>query len=390
MQHSSYLLLLFALFVFPRALQRLRIPTAITSFTLGGICAMQFGWFAQDQTVSLFATLGIVSLFLFAGLDVEFRELREHALTLGLHIGIQILSLVVAVLALMRVLELEFRPATLVALALLTPSTGFILDALDGFGLPPVVRFWIKSKAIATELVALGLLFVCLQSRSAVSLGFSLVALVAMVVLLPLLFRGFAALVLPHAPKSEFSFLILVATACGVLTYELGVYYLVGAFVVGMAAQRLRERLPAMASERMLASVESFSSLFVPFYFFNAGLGLRAEDFSLSALGAGLAFAVVGIGLRLVPLWLHRRIAFGDSLRRSLLVGVPMLPTLVFTLVIAGILRERFAISPTIFGGLVVYTILNSLLPGIVFRRPLPEVEDELLLEAAPGQSPGA
>jgi Kef-type K+ transport system membrane component KefB len=389
-QHYSYLILLFVLFVVPRALQRLRIPTAITSFTLGAICALQLGYFVQDQTVKLFATLGIVSLFLFAGLDVEVRELRQHALILVQHVFIQVLTLAALVVALMRVVELEIRPATLVALALITPSTGFILDALDGLGLPPVARFWIKSKAIATELVALVVLFVCLQSRSAQSLTLSLVALITMVAVLPLLFRSFAAIVLPHAPKSEFSFLMLVAVACGVVTYELGVYYLVGAFVVGMAAQRLRERLPALASERMLASVESFSSLFVPFYFFNAGLGLRAEDFGLAALGVGLLFGVVGISLRLFPLWLHRRVAFGDSFKRSLLVSVPMLPTLVFTLVIAGILRERFAISSAIFGGLVVYTILNSLLPGIVFRRALPEVEDELLLEGVePSRTPG-
>jgi Kef-type K+ transport system membrane component KefB len=177
---------------------------------------------------------------------------------------------------------------------------------------------------------------------------------------------------------------MMIAVACAVVTYELGVYYLVGAFVVGMAAQRLRERLPAIASEKMLSSVEAFSSLFVPFYFFNAGLGLRAEDFTLSALGLGMVFGCVGFVVRIVPNWLHRRLVFGETFRRSLLVSVPMLPTLVFTLVIAGILRDRFGIGATVFGGLIVYAILNSLLPGLVFRRSLPVISDELLEERAP------
>lgn len=383
MQHYSYLILLFALFVVPRVLQRFRIPTAITSFALGAICTLQFGFFQVDSTVKLLATLGIVSLFLFAGLDVEFKELRQHAIVLVQHLAIQVVSLTLLSFAMAWLFELDSRPATLVALALLTPSTGFILDALDSFGLPERVRFWIKSKAIATELVALGVLFVSLQSSSAQALAVSSLVLVTMVALLPLVFRGFAAVVLPHAPKSEFAFLMMVAVACGVVTYELGVYYLVGAFVVGMAAQRLRERLPTMTSEKMISSVEAFASLFVPFYFFNAGLGLRAEDFTLKALGVGLLFGVVSILLRLVPLWLHRRIVFGESIRRSLLVGVPLMPTLVFTLVIAGILRERFQIGAELFGGLVVYTILNSLIPGFVFHTLLPEVEDELMQENA-------
>ncbi len=198
---------------------------------------------------------------------------------------------------------------------------------------------------------------------------------------LPFLFRLFAIAVMPHAPKSEFSFLLMVAVACGVITYELGVYYLVGAFVVGMSAQRLRKAIPTLASERMLSSVEAFASLFVPFYFFNAGMQLGADDFSPAALGMGLLFCVVGISMRLVPNWLHRKLVFGEGLRESLLVGTPMLPTLVFTLVIAEILRERFAISANLYGGLVIYAILNSLIPGLILHMRLPDVEDELMQE---------
>ncbi len=382
LQHYSYLGLLFALFVVPRVLQRFRIPTAITSFALGALCSLQLGYFLEDQTVKLLATLGIVSLFLFAGLDVELRELREHAAVLLQHVGIQVASLALLAIGLVWQFQLPNQQATLIALALLTPSTGFILDTIDSFGLPEKVRFWIKSKAIATELVALGVLFVTLQSSSARMLGFSSIILVAMLVFVPVVFRVFAVVVMPHAPKSEFAFLLMVAVACGVITHELGVYYLVGAFIVGMSAQRLRKGIPTLASEKMLSSVEAFASLFVPFYFFNAGMELRAGDFSLAALGIGLLFCVVGISMRLVPNWLHHRLVFGEGLRESLLVGAPMLPTLVFTLVIAGILRERFSIGSHLYGGLVIYAILNSLIPGLLLRMRLPEVEDELLQES--------
>lgn len=381
MEKYSYLILLVALFIVPRALQRLRIPTAITSFALGGASALYLGQFVGDPTVRLLALLGIVSLFLFAGLDVELEDLRRNWRVLVQHVAIQLGSLALVGFALARTFDLAPRSATLVALALLTPSTGFILDSLAGFGLSPRVAFWIKTKAIAAELVALAVLFVTLQSSSASSLWTATACLAGIVALLPLVFRLFASTVLPYAPKSEFAFLMMVAVACGVATYELGVYYLVGAFVVGMAAQRLRARLPAMSSERMLVAVEAFASLFVPFYFFHAGSQLRAEDFSFAALLVGLLFVFVGITLRVVPAWIHRRMVFGEEARETLQISVPMLPTLVFTLVIGGILRERFSISESIYGGLIVYAIVNSVLPGLVFRTSLPEVEDELLQE---------
>ena len=246
---------------------------------------MGFGLFVHDATVELLSTFGIVSLFLFAGLDAEVDELRREARVLVEHLLIRL------------------RAAWGVAWAVVAPPRP--LTAAGGArgarpahalgGLHPRVRgpagrvsererFWIRSKAVASELVALGVLFVTLQSTSAATLGVSALALVAMIVLLPLLFEAFARRIVPHAPKSEFAFLVMLAVVCAYATRELGVYYLVGAFVVGMAAQEFRERLPAFASEKMLDAVESFASLFVPFYFLHAGLPLRREDFGLDAL----------------------------------------------------------------------------------------------------------
>lgn len=71
-QEVMYVILLFALFVLPRMMARLRIPTAITGFGLGVVAGMGFGLFTHDPTIELLSTFGIVSLFLFAGLDVDF------------------------------------------------------------------------------------------------------------------------------------------------------------------------------------------------------------------------------------------------------------------------------------------------------------------------------
>lgn len=34
-------------------------------------------------------------------------------------------------------------------------------------------------------------------------------------------------------------------------------------------------------------------------------------------------------------------------------------------------MRERFAISPVLFGALLLYAALTTLLPSLVFRRPM-------------------
>lgn len=380
--------LLFALFVVPRLLIRYRLPTAVTSLALGAAAGLGYGWFQNDTTIRLLSGLGIVALFLFAGLDVSFEELRRERGIVVQHLVILGLTLALVTCAAWLWLGLPLRPAILVALALLTPSTGFILDSLASLPITERERFWVKSKAVAAELLALGVLFFTLQSATLARLAISTLALAALVAVLPLLFRLFASWIAPYAPKSEFSFLVILAVFAAMVTLRLGVYYLVGAFVVGLVAQRFREELPALASERMLHAVEAFAVFFIPFYFFSAGLHLHRDDFSLHALLLGVAFLGVILPFRLVVVGLHRRVALKERFAHGARVAASMLPTLVFTLVIAGILRDRFDVAPEIFGGLIVYTLANTLVPGFALREPVPEfgpVTEEL---PAPGHRP--
>ncbi|MHB1095269.1 MAG: cation:proton antiporter [Gemmatimonadaceae bacterium] len=384
----GYVVLLFGLFVVPRVLQRWRVPTAISAFALGVGAGAGLGLFEHDQTLHLLATFGIVGLFLFAGLEVDINDLRRGARIVFQHLAVRVVMLVVVALLLSMSLNLESRQTALLALALLIPSTGFILDSLGTLGLTAEEAYWVKTKAIATELLALAMLFVVMQSTSAARLTGATLMMIALIAVIPPIFRLFAVAVAPWAPKSEFAFLVMMAIVVAFATRQLGAYYLVGAFVVGVAAERLRSDLPAAASERLLHAVEVFASFFAPFYFFSAGAGLPRDVFSLLALGYGLLITAVTIPFRLASVLMQRRLALREPMRASLRIAVPLLPTLVFTLVIAGILRERFALSDTYVGALVVYAVLNTTVPGIYMRTPTPTYDAPTLPDVrAPSES---
>jgi Kef-type K+ transport system membrane component KefB len=340
------------------------------------------GYFTQDETVHLLATFGIAALFLFAGLDVDGGSLRREARILSEHLLIVSLTVTGAAGVMMGIFPLSTREAVLVGLALVTPSCGFILDSLSSLGVSSEEGYWIRTKAIASELLALGVLFVTLQSTSISRLGISAIALLAMAAFLPVLLRFLASRVSSYAPNSEFAFLLMVAVIFAYATRQLGVYYLVGAFLVGITARRMREQLPRLASDQNLHAVEVFASFFVPFYFFNAGLGISREALSWEALGIGLAFAGVSIPVRIGLVLLQRRVRLSEAWSQAMRVAVPMIPTLVFTLVLAEILRAEFSISPSLFGGLIVYAALTTILPAMVFRAPRAafEIEQDMLL----------
>lgn len=364
-----YLLLIFGLLVVPRALQRLRLPAPITCLLLGVGAMLLWGTDTHDPVVALLSALGISSLFLFAGLEVDFATLRQGAGRLLIHLVVRAVALGVAGWLAWRFLGLGWQASVLVSLALLTPSTGFILDTLERMGLDEGERFWVTSKAIAGELLALAILFVALKADNGLAFGVSTAAMVGLLVGLPLLFIALGRWVVPHAPGSEFSLLVMVGMVAAYFTYRLGVYYLVGAFIAGLTARVLQERMPKLTAHDNIHALRLFATFFVPFYFFHAGTLISRDALSVEALLIGLVITAVVLPLRVGMTWLQRRLVFRESAASALRVSVSLAPTLVFTLVIAQILYERFQLPGPLFGGLVLYTVLNTMLPSLILKQ---------------------
>jgi len=367
----AYLGLIFALIVIPRALQRFRLPAPLSSLALGMAATLLLGPGYHDATLVLLATLGISSLFLFAGLEVDVDGLRRGRGPLLVHLAMRSLLLGAVTFGGMRQFGFAWNTSLLLALALLTPSTGFILESLARLGLDDDERYWVTIKAIGSEILALAVLFVVLQSDSAAHLGISTLAIFAMIIGIPLLFALLGRLVVPYAPGSEFSLLVMVGLVAAYLTDKLGVHALVGAFLAGFIAQLLRKRMPGLASPENLRAIQLFASFFIPFYFFVAGLGVPAAALQWDALRLGAAITAVALPLRIGVVWCQRRFIRGETATGSLRVATALSPTLIFTLVLANILRERFHISDTLYGALLVYAALSTLLPSFVLAKPV-------------------
>jgi Kef-type K+ transport system membrane component KefB len=367
----AYLVLIVGLMVIPRVVQRWRIPAPLTCFGFGMAGGVFLTGFSQDATLALLATLGISSLFLFAGLEIDLADLARGKWPLLGHLVVRSTTLAGGGWLAMHYFGFGWQPAALLALALLTPSTGFILETLSGLGLSDEERYWVTIKAVGGELLALAVLFVVLQSSSMERLAWSSGALLAMIVGLPLLFMLLGRVVAPHAPGSEFSLLVMVGLIASYLTYQLGVYYLVGAFLAGFIARMLRHRMPMLASDTNLRAIQLFASFFVPFYFFYKGMGVPADALTLAALQLGILLTVATLPFRIGALWLQRRFIRGETAMGSLRVATALTPTLIFTLVLATILRERFHVSDTVYGALLFYAAVSTVLPSLLLGKPL-------------------
>jgi Kef-type K+ transport system membrane component KefB len=367
----KYLLLIFALFVVPPLLGRWRVPAGVTAFALGGLSAALLGWFRDEPTLPLLSKFGVMALFLLAGLEVDLPSLRRHWRPISGHVALKLATLAAAAWALQRWAELSPAVAWLTGLVLLTPSTGFILESLETSPLGENEKGWTKNIAIAVELTALLILFVAMRSGSAQEFILSTGAFAALLFFLPLVLRGYARFIAPFAPNTEFAFLIMVALLTGTLTRALGTYYLVGAFMVGLVAQRFRASLPSLSSERLLYALKLFAFFFMPFYFFHAGQAFGAIELSWVGVAVGAGLLVLIVPLRVLLAWAQLRWVLGESLDKHRDVAVALLPNLVFGVVISGILLESFQIPAPLYLGLMVYTGVVSTLPAFILKSPV-------------------
>jgi Kef-type K+ transport system membrane component KefB len=367
--HAStliYLAAIFGLLVVPRALQRFRLPAPLTCFVLGIVIAIFYKPLGDDRVGQVVATLGIAALFLLAGLEVNLVDIRRQIPRLSVYLAVRGLLLWGIAWLAMRYMKMSWQPASLLGLGLMTPSTGFILDTLPHSGLESAEQSEVSINAISGEIIALLVLVIVSQAGSTVALGISSGVLLLLIVLTPLLFLGLGKFVVPYAPGSEFSLLMMVGVICAVITQNIGVHYLIGAFVAGLVAGLLKKRMATLASEENLHAVRLFSSFFIPFYFFREGLEVPTAALAWNALLYGGVMCVVLIPVRIGKNWLQARFISHRTSRGAFRVSMALTPTLIFTLVIAGILRENFHIDDSLYGGLLVYAAVTTFLPSLV------------------------
>ena len=361
-----YLGMILGLLVVPRALQRFRLPAPLTCFIFGIVGAVLFKTTVDDHVLAVVATLGIASLFLLAGLEVDLVEIRHQLPRLTGHLATRGVFLVASAWLAIHYLHMSWQAASLLGLGLLTPSTGFILDILPHSGLTESEQTEVSINAIAGEIIALLVLLILSHADSVQSLAVSTGALLLLVVLTPLFFLALGKYVVPYAPGSEFSLLLMVGIICAVISSAVGVHVLIGAFVAGLVAGLLKTRMTTLASHENLHAVRLFASFFVPFYFFHEGLEVPIDALVLKALFYGLALSIVVLPLRIAKSWVECRYFSRRTNKGSIRVAVALTPTLIFTLVIAAILHESFHIDDALYGGLLVYATISTILPSFI------------------------
>lgn len=372
----QYIVVLLAVLLIPKILLRFQIPTGITSLILGVISINLLGWFQDSQAILLLSRLGITSLFLFAGMEIDLSDLMTHKRPLISSLVQSIILVVISSYFLSLFIGLSFQVCLIISTAIFTPSAGFILSSLKSFELVDDEIFWIKLKAISKEIVAVLILFVALKMQNPKELVSTSLFFILMVALLYPLFKFYLRFIAPYAPKTEVSFLVVIALVAGVIMKKLGTYYLVGAFAVGIIAGQFKHFTQGSEARRIEDSLQAFYIIFIPFYFFKTGLLVTKEFFTLQGLWIGLGLILIMIPLRLVSVISSIKFFLPEFWKERWPIAVNLIPNLIFGLVVVSILKTEYDVSPAILSGILFYTLVASIIPAIYLQRSPPESYD--------------
>lgn len=363
----QYLAIFSLVLILPKILLKVKIPSGITALTIG----VAFGYFHDtlytDQLFRFLAQIGITSLFVFSGLEVEIDELKADRKYLLKYLAKSVGALVLIAFAFIYFLKLNYQAAFLLSLGIFTPSAGFILNSLHSFKMGEDQEYWVKSKAISKEVISILLMFIALQISNPKNMLISGLFFLGLFIILPFLFKIFFKFISPYAPNSEVPFLVVISLISGVISKELGAYYLVGAFIVGLVGSRFKHEIFKDDEESILKSLSSFFTVFLPFYFFYSGLKLSLSGFTSGSLIMGSLFIILFIPLRLGLNMSSLHYSLKEFTKNPYKVSLSLMPTLIFGLVIAGILKDKKLVSSTLVYSLIFYTLISSLLPSVLF-----------------------
>lgn len=365
----KFFVILAVIFFLPKVVNRIsKIPDALTELMIGiflGIALPSF--FFIDDMITILGTIGVVTLFVFSGMEVDTNFIGMNKKFFTEHIMLHILIFVAVGISIFYYLQTSPQIALLVSLALTTPSASFILSSIRT--LEKERKQWIESKALAGEITALILMVILLSLSDITRLLLSLVTLVLLITLLPIILEFLFKKLFSKLIGCEFSFIFVVTMISAFITEFVGIHFLVGAFIAGFVAKRFindivkdesYEHCSEVFGQQIIIGFGYFVLIFAPFYFFSVGLRMKSSMFSFDTLFLAVIICIIIVIVRIGIMSVHRIVRMKEKISTALSINALCIPTLVFTFVITDILLKQFLIGDMIYNVLMLYGVFTS------------------------------
>ncbi len=374
--HNPVLIMALAMGMFlvvPLLFERLRLPSIIGLILAGALVGPDgLNLLERDETIQLLGTVGLLYLMFVAGLELDlvgFIKHRTSSLTFGL---LTFAFPMLLPLALIPFFDLSWA-ATILIGAIVASHTPIAYPIASRLGISknPAITAAMGGTLVTDtlSLVVLAIVSSYVDGASSVQfwiIKFSLLAAFCFVVLqgLPRLGRWFFRYV-GNQPIAQYAFLLTALFGTAFLAEELNSKDLIGAFLAGLALNRLVPDTSALMNRLQFVG----NSLFMPFFLLSVGMLVDVQvltDPTVWFLAAMLSVILL-VGKGLAALVSQRLFNYSPA-QGFLMLGMS-LPQAAATLAVTFVGYDIGLFDESMINAVVVLIMLSCLLgPWLVER----------------------
>ncbi|MEE4215339.1 MAG: cation:proton antiporter [Bacteroidales bacterium] len=370
-----FMVVLLIVLLVPLALRRTNTPSIIGLIIVGIIMGPHaLNVIADNDTIELFSTVGLLYIMFLAGLEIEFSEFRKNSFRsvffgltsfvfpffLGYFTGIYILSL-------------NIIPSLLIGI-LLSSNTLIAYPSANKLGISrsPAVITAVSGTVIADTLVLMLLAFATAMLKEGDKNNFLVTFFISfglftavMFILLPKLSQWFFRY-MSFDGQLQFIYMLCILFASAYIAELAGAEPIIGAFFAGLAVNRL---IPA--SSTLMNRIDFVgNTLFIPFFLISVGM-----LFDLKILFSGflpiiyaLLLTVLALGGKWLAAWLTKVLFRQTKAEMNTVFGLTAARTAA-TLAVVMVGYEYGVLDRDIFNAVILLILITSLVSSYITEK---------------------
>lgn len=370
----TFTLLLAVSVLIPPLIERLRLP-GLVGLLAAGVVLGPNGLQMLDhktETMQLLSEIGKIYLMFVAGLEVDleqFHRTRNRSLGFGF---LTFIIPMVAGLLVGRAFGFGWNASVLIG-SLLASHTLLAYPIVSRLGVVANEAVTVTIGAtIVTDTAALLVLAMCAAVNQGEMTPLRLVELLGGVAIYSVVVLwGFERAGHEYFRRTgddrgnQFLFVLLAVFLASVGAQVVGIERIVGAFLAGLAVNRVLGDGPVKEKVEFVGSV-----LFVPFFFIDMGLLLDLPAIASSAASLGLAAAIVValIGSKFFAAW-GAKLLYRYSWTEAIAMWSLSLPQVAATLAAAIVGVQLGIVDSRVFNAVVVLMLVTSILGPVITTR---------------------